>query len=80
MPIILKFVFTDGTSETIKIPAEIWRMNEQQVTKTFMFDKEVSNILVDPDAQTADVNISNNVFPRVEGDSRFDEFRDDNGR
>jgi hypothetical protein len=80
MPIILKFVFTDGTSETIKIPAEIWRLNEQQVTKTFMFDKEVANILVDPDEQTADVNTSNNTFPRVESESKFDEFRGDNGR
>ena len=80
MPIILKFVFTDGTSETVKIPAEIWRLNEQQVTKTFMFDKEVANILVDPDGQTADVNTSNNTFPRVESESKFDEFRGDNGR
>jgi len=80
MPILLKFIFTDGTSESIKIPAEIWRYNEKQVTKTFMFDKQVANILIDPDAQTADVNTSNNVFPRTEEESKFDEFRGDNGR
>ena len=77
MPIIIEFTFTDGTKETQKIPAEIWRYNEQEVTKTFMFDKEVANIVVDPQRQTADVNTNNNVYPRVESESKFDQFNRD---
>ena len=77
MPIIIEFTFTDGTKETQRIPAEIWRYNEQEVTKTFMFDKEVANIVVDPQRQTADVNTNNNVYPRVESESKFDQFNRD---
>ncbi len=78
MPIIVEFTFTDGTSETVKVPAEIWRYNEKQVSKVFMFDKQVSNISVDPGKETADTNTDNNVFPRVKQASRFDEFAGEN--
>ena len=32
MPVILKLDYTDGTTETIRIPAELWRHNASQVT------------------------------------------------
>ncbi len=80
MPIIVQFTFTDGTTQTEKIPAEIWRYNEQQVTKTFMLDKEVASIAIDPDKQTADVNTENNVFPRSEEMSKFDEMKKNSGK
>ncbi len=75
MPIIVEFTFTDGTKETQKIPAEIWRYNEKEVNKVFMFDKEVASIAVDPDMATADTNTENNAFPRVEEPSKFDEMK-----
>ncbi|MBT1704360.1 M1 family metallopeptidase [Chryseosolibacter indicus] len=78
MPVIIEWTYKDGTKELEKIPAEIWRINEQKVTKVFVKDKEVTNIMVDPNLETADVNIEDNIFPKVQRDSKFDEFKKKN--
>ena len=57
MPLIIEFTFSDGTKETKKVPAEIWRHNEEAVKKVFAFEKEVVNITLDPGLETADTNI-----------------------
>ena len=75
MPIIIEWTYTDGTKETEMIPAEIWRSNESKVTKVFAKDKEVANIVIDPEQRTADVNTDNNVFPKKESKSRVEEFK-----
>lgn len=75
-PIIIEWTYADGSKERETLPAEIWRMNEQQVTKTFLKDKEVVGIVIDPDAKTADVAADNNVFPRKAPESRVDKFKD----
>lgn len=76
-PIIIEWTFNDGSKEIEKIPAEIWRLNENQVTKIFIKDKEVTNIVIDPNQETADINTSDNVFPR-RMDSKFDKFKKGN--
>ena len=73
-PVIVQWTFADGTSETDYIPAEIWRYNQEQVTKVFMKDKEVTNITIDPNEETADVNAADNVFPKTE-ETNFDKFK-----
>jgi hypothetical protein len=75
MPVIIEWTFKDGTRELEKIPAEIWRINESRVTKVFVKDKEVTNIMIDPNAETADVNIEDNIFPKLDGESKFDAFK-----
>ena len=35
MPIIIEWTYKDGTKEVERIPAEIWRKNEQNVKKGF---------------------------------------------
>ena len=77
-PLLIEFTYADGSTERQKIPAEIWRYNEKEVKKVFVKEKEVVDITLDPDLKTADVNISNNYFPRREGTSRFDRFKDKN--
>lgn len=77
-PILIDWTFVDGTREQEKIPAEVWRLNENQVTKTFIKNKEVVKIVVDPDRLTADVNTDNNVFPRKEPVTRFEKFKEGN--
>ena len=77
-PIIIEWTYKDGTKEIEKIPAEIWRTNENEVKKTFVKEKEVTNIVIDPKEETADVNTSDNVFPRKAGDSKFDQFKKGN--
>jgi hypothetical protein len=74
-PVIIEWTFKDGTKEIEKIPAEIWRVNETEVKKVFMKDKEVTNVVIDPDGATADVNLSDNVFPKKPMESKFDQLK-----
>lgn len=75
MPLIIQFNFVDGTSEIKRIPAEIWRLNEWEVSKVFAFNKEVKGIVLDPIRETADINEENNYWPRQFTPSRFELFK-----
>ncbi|MFC5625450.1 M1 family metallopeptidase [Algoriphagus winogradskyi] len=75
MPIILEFQYADGTSEIDRIPVEIWRKNESQVTKVFVKEKEVTQIILDPKRETADIDESNNYWPAQLQPSRFELFK-----
>jgi hypothetical protein len=75
MPIILEFTFKDGTKEIDRIPAQIWRKNEEKVKKVFMKDKEVTSIKLDPFKETADINEENNLWPVKELPSKFQLFK-----
>ena len=63
MPIIIEWTFTDGTKQIDRIPVYVWRKNENKVTKTFLKDKEVASIKLDPMRETADINEKNNSWP-----------------
>jgi hypothetical protein len=75
MPIILEFTFKDGSKEVIKIPAEIWKTNHENVSKVFAFKKEVVGVELDPFLETADVDLSNNAWPRKVQPSKFELFK-----
>lgn len=64
MPIIVEFTFADGSKETQKIPAQIWRKNENSITKLFLTRKKAASIKLDPMKETADINEANNSWPR----------------
>lgn len=72
MPIILKFTFTDKSDSIVRIPAEIWEKDNDEVSKVFIFQKEVSNIVLDPFLETADVDTSNNYWPPKIEPTRID--------
>ncbi len=74
-PLVIRWKYADGSEEIERIPAEVWRTNEQQVSKVFIKDKEVVNIVFDPDFELADTEVSNNVFPKRKTPSKFDQFR-----
>ena len=80
MPIIIEWTFKDGTKEIDRIPVQVWRKNENKVTKTFMKDKEVVSILLDPFRETADINTSNNSWPAVTEPTKFQLFKNAPGR
>ncbi|MCB0598626.1 MAG: M1 family metallopeptidase [Lewinellaceae bacterium] len=80
MPILLRFEFIDGTSEEHHIPAEIWRLNQDRVSKVFVTEKEVSQIILDPYLETADTDTSNNYYPPRQEISRFELFKKKNER
>jgi hypothetical protein len=75
MPITIEWIFTDGTTEIDRLPADIWRRNEYEIQETFIKTKEVSQVKLDPNFEFADTNLKNNSFPKVEGLSEFDEFK-----
>ncbi len=64
MPIILELTYSDGTSKTEIYPAQIWRFNDQEVTKVITSEKEIVTITIDPKGKTADINTSNNTWPK----------------
>ena len=75
MPILIEFTFTDGSTEFMNIPAEIWRRNHLSVKKLFVFDKEVERVELDPDWYTADTNVENNHYPRRIIPSRIEAYK-----
>ncbi len=80
MPIILQLFYVDGSQEVIRIPAEIWRFNHEEVTKVIPTLKRVEKIVLDPFLETADVDMSNNHFPKQQqAPSRFKVFKQKQG-
>ena len=75
MPIILQFYYKDSTDDIIKIPAEIWKMNRNQITKIFATKKQVASFALDPKLETADVELDNNHWPRKMIQSKFELYK-----
>jgi Peptidase family M1 domain len=75
MPLIFKVEYMDGTSEEIRVPAEIWRYNNTEISKLIVTRREVKAIVLDPNLETADADLNNNFFPRRVVPSRFQIFK-----
>lgn len=75
MPIIVEWTFKDGTKQVDRIPAQVWRYNENKVSKVFIKDKEVSSIKLDPLRETADINEANNTWGDIPPASKFQMFK-----
>ena len=75
MPIIVEFTFEDGTKEVTKYAAQIWRKNENKLTKVFLTNKKAVSIKLDPMRETADIDESNNSWPNVSEPSKFTMFK-----
>jgi len=75
MPIIIRFVYEDSTTEDHRIPAEIWRKNNNEVSKVFVTDKVIKQFVLDPYLETADIDRSNNYFPAQKELSRFELYK-----
>ena len=80
MPIIVKYNFIDGSSDLVKYPAEIWRKNDQIVQKIITTDKQIKSVVLDPDFVTSDIEIGNNIWPKKENLSEFDQFKSKTNR
>ena len=74
MPIIVELTYEDGTTEKVTFPAQIWMKNDEYVSRVFKSVKEIKSFKVDPDLETADINTSNNSWPKKEK-SRFRKFK-----
>ena len=76
MPIVVDYIFEDGSKLSQKYPAEIWRLNDKEVTKILPSDKVLKEIIIDPQEKTADINTENNFWPRKEVKTKFQEFKE----
>ena len=76
MPLIIQATFVDGSTEVIRIPAEIWKQDNYNVSKVFIFDQEATSFVIDPFLETADTDLSNNSWPRKVEQTRFNLFRE----
>ena len=74
MPIIVEMTYADGTKERQTFPAQIWNKNEHQVFRVFTSSKEIKSFVVDPDLETADIDTSNNSWPK-QTTNKFDAFK-----
>lgn len=66
MPVIVEFTFEDGTKETVRTSVQIWRKNENKVSRVFMTNKKAVKIQLDPMRETADIDTKNNNWPKVD--------------
>jgi len=75
MPLIIRATFADGSDQIIRIPAEIWRKDEVNVSKVFHFEREVVAFRLDPFLETADTDLGNNSWPAKAAPTRFELFK-----
>ena len=75
MPLILQLTYAEGDSEMMRIPAEIWRRNAKSVKKLIVTDRELTQVVIDPRWETADVDMENNHYPRRIIPSRIEAFK-----
>lgn len=76
MPVIVKLDYEDGTHEIVRIPAEIWRLNDKEIKKTLPTTKKVKKFTLDPFYEIADIDTANNAFPREpEQPTKFQAFK-----
>ena len=65
----------DNAAPLVVIDAGISDQNENQVVKTFIKNKEVASIKLDPYKETADINDSNNSWNVIPEPSKFTVFK-----
>lgn len=72
MPIIVQITYEDGTVDNYKYPAQIWRQNNETAKKVYATSKAIRQIQIDPKLETADIDVTNNSWPKGEAKSKFD--------
>ena len=76
MPLIVEYTYADGTKKNITYPPQIWRKNDAEVKMVISSQSELVGIVVDPKLETADIDTSNNSWPRKERKNDFDRFKE----
>jgi len=76
-PVILKVEYTDGSTEELKLPAEIWRFNTEKASKLLFTRKELKSVTFDPRQELVDTDVENNFWPRRPVKSKFQLFKED---
>ncbi|MDG2433598.1 M1 family metallopeptidase [Flavobacterium sp.] len=72
MPILVELTYEDGTTENFKYPAQIWRKGNDTARKVYATEKAIKKIQIDPKLETADIDVTNNTWPKQEVKSKFE--------
>jgi hypothetical protein len=68
LPLHVRFIFSDGSSQNFDYPAEIWSTNTSFYDRFYVFPgKTLTRAIIDPDDRSVDVDRANNVWPRQSG-------------
>ncbi len=76
LPLIVELTYEDGTKKRQQFPAEIWSKHDTEVKRIFASSKQITNIVLDPDLETADIDITNNSWPKKIENNQFEKFKD----
>jgi hypothetical protein len=71
MPIIVEITYEDDTKGNFKFPAQIWRKGNETAKRVFATEKVIKKIQIDPKLETADVDVTNNSWPKENVKSKF---------
>jgi hypothetical protein len=75
MPVIVLLTLEDGSTQEVRLPAEIWRVDTNVCDTLVITDQPVVKFELDPRRETADINRDNNHFPPVLEPTRFQLFK-----
>jgi len=75
MPLIVELQLKSGKKTLERIPAEVWRYSPTKITKLFITDEPIVGLTQDPYWETADIDVSNNSWPRKPTPSRLELFK-----
>jgi hypothetical protein len=74
-PLILEIQLASGKKYVERVPAEVWRHNPKKITKLIITDEPMVGLTQDPYLETADIDTSNNAWPRKVQPSRLELFK-----
>ncbi len=74
-PLPLTINYQNGDTENVMIPAEIWRLNSENITKLIIRKQPIASIDLDNAHQTADANYADNSFPAKIAQSRLEIYK-----
>jgi hypothetical protein len=72
---VLEITLASGKKYIERVPAEVWRYNPKKITKLIITDEPMSSLVQDPYWETADVDQSDNAWPRKPAQSRLELFK-----
>ena len=78
-PLVLEIELKSGKKYIERVPAEVWRMSSKKITKLFVTDEPMVGLTQDPYWETADIDVSNNAWPRKVTPSRLELFKTKRG-
>ncbi|PIE99414.1 MAG: hypothetical protein CR961_00680 [Polaribacter sp.] len=77
LPLIVELTYTDGSKKRYHYPAEIWRKNDKTIFKIYKTTQKINKITIDPDLETADIDVTNNSWPKKKL-NKFEKFKSKN--